>query len=342
MLTITVDFPDALIDIDRKITIKGAEPHTEVVVSTLTERANYLWRSEQHLQSDEQGQVQCGLELIYQQRPDREDAKRLFPYSVHHALHTQLFAQNGALKSDEKKPTVITQQLTHQSVQRVDIDEAGVKGVLFVPASAEAAPAVLLLKRQLDGPVDEAQAALYAARGYIAFAMDYDEKPSLDAFVAALDWLRQTLRPKHHFVAVSGYEEGAELALELGVNLSSQVSAVIACEPIAEVPSGGVHPLAIETLQAPLLLASGRDHSSSAYQESIAKRLQQTGFDYNFQWYDFEGVDAGLRFAHIPTTPQAQNAAQVEALAEANKVLWFNIIGFLHQAVAEAADGYTP
>ena len=194
MLTITVDFPDALIDIDRKITIKGAEPHTEVVVSTLTERANQLWRSEHRLQSDAQGQLQCGLELIYHQRSENAAATDLFPSSVHHALHTQLFAQSGALKSDEKKPTVITQQLTYQSVQRVDIDEAGLRGVLFVPASAAAAPAVLLLKRQLKGAVDEAQAALYAARGYIAFAIDYNEKPSLDSFSAALDWLRKTLK----------------------------------------------------------------------------------------------------------------------------------------------------
>lgn len=344
MLEINVDFADALIDIDRKITLTGAPAHTEVLIRTKTERAGQIWRSEFSVQSDEKGEAECPMSLIYKQRAENAASTELFPLSVHHALQTVVEAQSGEHKTVELKPTVITQRLTHDSVQRVEIREEGIKGVLFVPAGA-AVPAVLVLKRQAADAIDEAHAALYAARGYAAFALDYAETPAIDAtaeslvyFSKVLDWLREKVRPKHHFVAVSGYEEGAELALLLGVYFSAQVSAVIACEPTAAVPSG-THPLAIEEIQAPLLLASGRSHSSSAYQESIGKRLQQYGFDYNFQWYNFEGVAAGLRFPHIPTTNHAADAEQVQALAEANKVLWFSIIGFLHQAVAESAPG---
>lgn len=344
MLEINVDFADALIDIDRKITLKGAPAHAEVLITTKTERAGQIWRSELRVQSDEKGEADCPMSLIYKQKAENAAATELFPLSVHHSLQTVVEAQSGIHKTAELKPTVITQRLTHESVQRVEIREEGIKGVLFVPAGA-AVPAVVVLKRQASSGVDEAHAALYAARGYAALALDYTETPTIDAadevlvyFSQALDWLREKVRPKHHFVAVSGYEEGAELALLLGVHLSSQVSAVIACEPTAAAPND-IHPLAIEEMQAPLLLASGRAHSSSAYQESIGKRLQQYGFDYNFQWYDFEGVAAGLRFPHIPTTPHAADAGQVQALAEANKSLWFSIIGFLHQAVAEAAPG---
>lgn len=344
MLEIKVDFADALIDIDRKITLTGAPAQVEVVVSTKTERAGQVWRSETVVQSDDKGEAELGLELIYNQKAENAAATELFPLSVHHSLQTVIEAQSGELKSSALKPTVLTQRLTHETVQRVEIREEGIKGVLFVPAGA-AVPAVLLLKRQAAGDVDEAHAALYAARGYAVLALEYEQTPALEVtaeslayFSQALDWLREKVRPKHHFVAVSGYEEGAELALLLGVWLAEQVSAVIACEPTAPAPSG-IHPLHIEEMQGPLLLASGREHGSSAYQESIGKRLQQSGFDYNFQWYDFEGVAGGLRFPHIPTTPFAEGAEQVQALAEANKSLWFSIIGFLHQAVAEAAPG---
>lgn len=352
MLEIKVDFLDSLIDIDRKITLTGAPAQTPVIIKTKTERAGHVWRSEITVHSDENGEVDLStatpvagsyvepsaMGLLYTQQAENAATTELFPISVHHALHTEIEVFAGDLKA----LTVLTQRLTHETVQRVEINESGLKGVLFVPATPGAQPAVIVLKRQASQAADEAHAALYAARGYAALALDYETTPELNAaaesllyFEQALDWLREKIRPKHHFVAISGYEEGAELALVLGVKLADKVSAVLACEPTAAVQSP--YPLAIEEIQGPLLLASGRAHSSSAYHQTIAERLQQSGFDYNFQWYDFEDVGAGLRFSHVPTTLTTTDLAQVMALAQANKSLWFSMIGFLHQAVAEAA-----
>lgn len=352
MLELKIDFPDALIDIDRKITLTGAPAQTAVQFSTKTDRAGQIWRSQFTIQTDDQGQVDLsvvapsegsyttvnGMGLIHSQQAENAAADDFFPASVFHALHTEIEAHCAG----QQLSAVLTQRLTNDSVQRVEITESGIKGLLFLPTTVTVAPAVIVLKRQTSGQVDEAQAALYAARGYAALALDYTEQPTLQAspeslayFEQALDWLRATVSPKHHFVAVSGYEQGAELALVLATQLASKVSAVLACEPTAAVQSN--YPLAIENSQGPLLLASGKEHSSSGYCKSVAERLQQTGFDYNFQWYDFEGVAAGLRFSHVPTTLGGNTAEQVVALGKANKALWFSMIGFLHQAVAEAA-----
>lgn len=352
MLELKVDFLDSLIDIDRKITLSGAPAQSQVLIRSKTERAGHVWRSEITVETDANGEVDLStvtpiagsytepsaMGIIYAQQAENAATTELFPIAVHHALHTEIEAFCGELKA----LTVLTQRLTHETVQRVEINDSAVKGILFVPATAGAQPAVIVLKRQgAQGP-DEAHAALYAARGYAALALDYEQTPDLsadinqlDPFAQALDWLREKIRPKHQFVAVSGYEEGAELALILGVHLADRVSAVLACEPTSTVKNS--YPLAIEEIQGPLLLASGKMHTSSHYHRAIAERLQEHGFNYNFQWYDFENVSAGLRFPHVPTTITTTDSEQVMALAQANKSLWFNMIGFLHQAVAEAA-----
>ena len=82
--------------------------------------------------------------LWYTQRAENAAAHAVFPHSVHHALHTEIEVQCG----DQVASTVVTQRLTHATVQRVEINEEGVKGVLFVPGSDGAKPAVLLLKKQ--------------------------------------------------------------------------------------------------------------------------------------------------------------------------------------------------
>lgn len=354
MLEIKVDFPDALIDIDRKISIQGAPAQADVLISSKTERAGHVWRSQITVKSDASGAVDLAtatpsagsyeepsaMGLLYAQQAENASAKELFPNSVHHALHTELEVSCEG----QTAQTVLTQRLAQDAVQRVEIRENGLKGILFVPATSAEHPAMIVLKRQASQPLDESHAALYASRGYVTLALDYEHTPAIDSnvgqvayFEQAFDWLREKVSPKHHFVGLCGYEEGAELAVLLGVLLPNKVSAVLACEPTAAVQNP--YPLAVETIQGPLLLASGQDHSSSAYHQAIGERLQQHGFDYNFQWYDFEGVAAGLQFSHVPTTPHANSAAQVLKLAQANKALWFSMIGFLHQAVAEAAPG---
>lgn len=352
MLEFEVDFVDALIDIDRKLTLKGAPAQAELVIHTKTERAGHIWRSQITVHADADGKVDLceaipsagsytakqPMGLFYTQLAENAGATDLFSDSVYHAIHTEIEAQCG----EQVASTVVTQRLTHSTVQRVEVIEKDLKGVLFVPSSAGEKPAVLVLKAQAAALLDEAQAALYAARGYTALVLDYQTTPALAAdldeltvFQVALRWLRDNTSPKNNFIAVSGYGEGAELAVLLGVQLKTEVSAVIACEPTAAVVAP--YPLAVENCQAPILLASGQLHSGSQYQQAIGQRLQQYGFDYNFQWYNYEGVEQGLSFPHVPTLHQTKSSEQALVLAQANKDLWFAIIGFLHQAVIEAA-----
>ncbi|NLJ61901.1 MAG: hypothetical protein GX332_01120 [Alcaligenaceae bacterium] len=351
MLQIAIDFPDSLIDIDRKITISGAAAHQLVTVQTMTERGNgQVWRSQLVYKSDAQGKVDLStavpegmetalpLQLLYEQRPENAATQDVYPLSVHHALHTQIDVSSEG----QQAQTVLTQRLATETVQRVELDQDGVKGVFFVPTFAGDKPAVLVLKSAAEQPVQEELAALYAARGYMALALDYAHTPAAEAskedlalFECALRWLRESCKPKHQFVAVCGTGQGAQLALLLGVRFSLEVSAVIAWEPATSQFEAQL--IAVDQLQGPLLMASGKAHHGSAYFKQVVAQLEQSGFDYRVQWYNFEGVAAGLQPPHIPVRLHCDVASQVVDLATANKTLWFGVIAFLHQAVAEAA-----
>lgn len=347
MLKIEIDFVDALIDIDRKITIKGASPNAEVLVRTKTERAGQVWRSEHKYQADKNGQVDLktepatddekeisALAIIYTQQAENASASCLLNPMVYHPLHTEIEAESEAQSASH----VLTQRLLPETVQRVEVDEPDFKGLLFVPATTNSKAAVLVLKEKTNSALDESHAALYGARGYIALALDYDASDVQNVLVfqekiaQVLEWLRETMRPKNSFVAVSGYREGADLALNLAIALAAQVSALIACEPTQVKPTC----IEVENVQGPVLIASGQLHSGQAYNQELANRLQKTGFDYRFQWYSFQAVNQGLSFPHLPTTLSTHSKAEALVLAEASKELWFGIIGFLHQAVAEA------
>lgn len=347
MLKIEIDFVDALIDIDRIITVQGAAPYADISLRTKTERAGHIWRSQSTYQADENGLLelkttsqndqhseQQALALIYGQQAENAATTALVNSMVYQPIQTEIEASSGGIKAIQ----VLTQRLLTDAVQRVEINEDELQGVLFVPTSPLEKGAIIVLKEHTSSALDEAQAALYAARGYICFALNYNElhlqqDPLLQAkMVRALKWLRETMRPKHDFVAVSGYRDGADLALGLGIKLANSISAVIACEAMALAPTLD----SVELLQGPLLVASCQLHSSHNYNMAVAQRLQNHGFDYRFQWYDFEGLNQGLRYPHLPTTLEADGKAQTLQLANASKMLWFGIISFLHQAVAEA------
>ena len=109
---------------------------------------------------------------------------------------------------------------------RQDVREHGLVGTLYLPPGAAPGshPAVLILNGS-GGGINEPRAALYASRGYAAFALAYFKAPGLSDYISntpleyfqsGLRWLRDKVRPKHDFVAVSGQSRGGELVLLLG------------------------------------------------------------------------------------------------------------------------------
>ena len=172
--------------------------------------------------------------------PSREP----FNHPVTEPLVTEVLARAAGAQVQGK----FTQRLAAEGVTRQDVREHGLVGTLYLPPGAAPGshPAVLILNGS-GGGINEPRAALYASRGYAAFALAYFKAPGLSDYISntpleyfqsGLRWLRDKVRPKHDFVAVSGQSRGGELVLLLGATFPTEVSAVVAYVPGAVVHSG--------------------------------------------------------------------------------------------------------
>jgi fermentation-respiration switch protein FrsA (DUF1100 family) len=255
-LNITVSPVDDLIDVPRRIVVTGAQPGELVQVASLTVRAGVAWRSSARFVADAAGHVDLTLApavegdyegisamgLLWSQAPEQAGKRELFHADVQQALTTVLEASSAAGKAE----TELTQRLCADGVTQQEVREQGLVGTLFLPAGPGPHPAVMILNGS-GGGINEPRAALYASRGYAAFALAYFKAPGLSDYISntpleyfekGLDWLRTTVRPLGDFVAVSGQSRGGELVLLLGATFPQKVSAVLAYVPSALVHSG--------------------------------------------------------------------------------------------------------
>lgn len=248
---------DALIDEPRAIRVQGLAPGQRITIVAETERAGgILWRSQADFEANESGVVDVASQaslagsyegvsamgLLWSQVPTQDNQREVFGDSVAQALITRLTATTG----DTTLDAILTQRLMADGVQRIEIREDGLVGTLFLPATPGPHPAVMILNGS-GGGINEPRGALYASRGYIAFALGYFKAPGLSDYISntpleyfrnGMDWLRRTQRPLGGFVALSGQSRGGELVLLLGSVYPQDVSAVVAYVPGAVVHSG--------------------------------------------------------------------------------------------------------
>ena len=261
-LTITVHPADDLIDVPRQILVSGAAPGELILVASQTERAGVTWRSSAHFVADAAGHVDLTLApavtgdysgisamgLLWSQCPDQEGQRALFHDDVAQPLVTTLQAHPVTTEGNaaELATAPLVQRLCAAGVSRREIREDGLVGTLFLPAGGGPHPAVMILNGS-GGGINEPRAALYASRGYAAFALAYFKAPGLSDYISntpleyfegGLDWLRANIKPRDDFVAVAGQSRGGELALLLAATFPDKVSAVLAYVPSALVHSG--------------------------------------------------------------------------------------------------------
>ncbi|MDB5766925.1 MAG: palmitoyl-CoA hydrolase [Collimonas fungivorans] len=255
ILEISVDPVDSLIDVERRIVVRGAAPGELVEIGSRTLRAGVAWSSRARFAADAQGQVDltqaaavdgayAGISpmgLLWSQTPQQAGQREVFNASVQEPLLTELTASaTGGSASAQ-----LVQRLCGAGVTRRVVREQGLVGTLFLPAGAGPHPAVMVLNGS-GGGINEARAALYASRGYAALALAYFKAPGLpdyisntplEYFQAGLGWMRRELKPQADFVALSGQSRGGELVLLLGATFPQQVSALLAYVPSALVHS---------------------------------------------------------------------------------------------------------
>ena len=253
--TLSITPPDALIDVPRHIRVEHVAPGQTVEITALTRRNGVLWQSHAAYGGGEDGSVDltrdapvsgdyAGLSpmgLVWSQSPVDPPSRELFNHPVAEPLVTEVIVRAAGAQARAS----FVQRLAADGVTRQDVREEGLVGTLYLPPGPGPHPAVMILNGS-GGGINEPRAALYASRGYAAFALAYFKAPGLSDYISntpleyfqtGLRWLRKKVRPLHDFVAVSGQSRGGELVLLLGATFPDEVSAVVAYVPGAVVHS---------------------------------------------------------------------------------------------------------
>lgn len=321
MLQISVEPAIALIDVERRIVISGARPQAKITVKTQTSRAGHDWTSEAVFEADAQGVVDLtrdaplsgdyqgvsAMGLIWSQNHSGQGMLPLFHQDLSQALETTVSASSG----DDSGDALLVQVLMAEGVTREDVRVNGLVGTLFRAAGSEARPAVMIMNGS-GGGINEPRAALYASRGYHALALGYFGAEGLPKYISntpleyfekGLDWLREAVKPKDDFVAISGQSRGGELVLLLGATFPEKVSAVIGYVPSAFVHGG----------QAAADPALGRDGPCWLYQGKPLTHIWDNNRFASWQPYD-EG-EQPRRNSHAMRTaladPEAMRIARI-------------------------------
>ncbi|UDG73576.1 acyl-CoA thioesterase/BAAT N-terminal domain-containing protein [Achromobacter sp. 77] len=256
--TLHISPADALIDVPRQIRVEHVAPGATVEITALTRRNGVLWQAQAAYTAGEDGAVDltrdapvsgdytglAPMGLIWAQSPDDGKSREYFNQPVTDALVTEVVVR---VEGAEARGS-FTQRLAVDGVTRVEVREEGLVGTLYLPAGSAPGshPAVMILNGS-GGGINEPRAALYASRGYAAFALAYFKAPGLSDYISntpleyfqtGLRWLRKKVQPLHDFVAISGQSRGGELVLLLGATFPKEVSAVVAYVPGAVVHSG--------------------------------------------------------------------------------------------------------
>ncbi|UCJ16164.1 acyl-CoA thioesterase/BAAT N-terminal domain-containing protein [Pseudomonas sp. MM211] len=311
---IQVSPQDGLLDEPRHIRLQGLQPFERVELSSETLRGAVSWQARASFVANAEGEVDLlrdapvdgdyrdvsGLGLLWSQRPVGAASAQPFNDSVAQPLVTQLTLTSSAGQAHAQ----FTQRLMAAGVTRREVRTGRLVGTLFLPAGEGPHPAVMVLNGS-GGGINEPRAALYASRGYAAFALAYFKAPGLsdyisntplEYFLEGLDWLRQEVRPAGGFVALSGQSRGGELVLLLGSLFPDKVNAVIGYVPGALVHGG----------QAAADPAVGRDGPAWLYQGKPLVHLWNDNRHGN--WSD---RDAGRRNAlSIATALQDEDAVR--------------------------------
>lgn len=321
MLRISVEPRSGLIDVERRIIISGAKPQARITIKTLTNRNGHDWTSEASFAADAQGVVDLtrdaplsgsyqgvsAMGLIWSQKHDGQGMLPLFHQDLSRPIETKI----TALSDDDSHETLLVQKLMADGVTREEVRVNGLVGTLYRAPGCDARPAIMIMNGS-GGGINEPRAALYASHGFHAFALGYFgveglpryiSNTPLEYFEKGLDWLRETVKPKNDFVAISGQSRGGELVLLLGTVFPEKVSAVIAYVPSAFVHGG----------QAAADPASGRDGPCWLYQGKPLTHIWDNNRFASWKPYD-EGPQPRRNSAAMRTAladPEAMRKARI-------------------------------
>jgi len=224
----------------------GLPPGESVTVrAQLRDSRDLLWRSHVTLSAGHDGLATIDVDqLIASLTLSPNAVRRPFDTTSALPLVVDFTVEHGgrvAAASEVRRLFVADDVLTRR------VQERGLSGVLFQPASIDPKPAVVVLGGSSGALAWSSQvAALLARRGFAALALAYfgfDELPPqlvqipLEYFVAAFEWLIAQPGVRSDALGVVGISRGGELALTLGSRFPNVRSVVAYC-PSSVVWSG--------------------------------------------------------------------------------------------------------
>ncbi|RRV10240.1 acyl-CoA thioester hydrolase [Pseudomonas sp. v388] len=321
-IRLTIDLPDGLIDQPRRITANGLATGPATLVTRLAHPDGSHWRSQARYEIGHDGQLDVDA-----QRPHSGDWSESEPMAPVWALQQLAPPVTPALSEgiapltfdvelqDAESNTAsgaFTQRFLAPGVTWRQVTDDGLSGLLFLPAGEGPHPVVIVLNGS-GGGTPEQRAALYAAHGYIGFALAYFKAPGLadhisdtplEYFQTALHWVARTLAPRHGFIAVAGLSRGGELALILGATFPERVSAVI-----GYVPSAVVH----GTLRAGRP-DQPRDADAWTWQGRALRNVWRDNPFADWRWFD-QPPAPGAAIRQAPAFSNVERGAEFVAAA---------------------------
>ncbi|WP_273691778.1 acyl-CoA thioesterase/bile acid-CoA:amino acid N-acyltransferase family protein [Ketogulonicigenium vulgare] len=255
-MEITVTPAVDLIDVARAIRVTGLPVGAEVVIrATSTRAGGSQWQAEARFRSGPDGMVDTARDAPLDGSYGSASAMGLIWSQVQIAPPTAEATGAASVADVVTSLTATTdhgqataqmrQILMSAGVTRHEVHEDGIVGVLYLPAGVGPYPAVMV-QNGSGGGMNEPRAALYAARGYAAFALAVFNAPGrpryindlpLEYFRDALDWMRARIKPADDFVAITGQSRGGEAVLLIAATYPERVSATMAYVPASCVHS---------------------------------------------------------------------------------------------------------
>ncbi|HNQ29921.1 MAG TPA: acyl-CoA thioester hydrolase/BAAT C-terminal domain-containing protein [Methanolinea sp.] len=237
------------------ITITGIAPGERVRVEAVQEVRNATLHSYAVFVADGQGRVLPDVHAPVDGTYGGVDPQGLFwSLAPGPGEHPDVFSRTTApsfitisarTESGVNLSRVLERRLMGDGVTRVPVNEAGVRGTLFLPNGSDPHPALIYLGGS-EGGVNEGIAAIFASKGYVTLALAYFGVPGLPQELVgipvenvgdAVRFLNHHPRVKEDHIAIYGASKGAELAL-LSATRYPEIRAVIANSPASVVFQG--------------------------------------------------------------------------------------------------------
>jgi len=263
-LRIVIDPADQIFGTPFSITVTGLKPGEQATIKAQsTDASRITWESKAIFKADNRGIIDVGkkaplsgdytdtdiLGLLWSMKPQNPKGKRLAPYS--HDEVNGLTVHLVVTDSEGHSATARLRryyQMPGEGLTRVPLEQDGLYGFLYHPASGGPFPGLIILGGS-NGGLYEWLAQAFASNGFAALTLayfNYQDLPQelveipLEYISKAMAWIKAQKAVKADCLGLVGGSKGAELAL-LFSTFRNDIKAIVAWVPSGYIWQGISH-----------------------------------------------------------------------------------------------------